>query len=900
MNTTTPYTPLECLLLFQSLVVYGTEDKSFARIADLLANNDLVKGGETYDAGRLTSDALRELYLQLLSEELRSAEDVSQDGTQPGSKKRKVQGVALPTLKEAQEHKEKLPILIERLYARYRDYMVREIRADEREFAQIRKDILEIERGEWDERILKEDGALINTNGTGSPLAPQPTVNGVTPDVLIPEKKQPEEIPVAPEQAPEKASPTPVPALQPAEKPDGLAIGNAINGQLNSLAPPAPKKEPVPSNAPPTIHPPKQQKPGASGSPQGPAPVQQAPQPPGMAYKWEPPYQAGPPHQPPPYQSQPSSPFPPPQFNGPPYPQQLAAPSRGTFPSPQGLPVPHPHLPSSPMNAQPPQPAHLPPPNAARPTAGPPGVPLDALADLTGQQYRAPSGSPVVQQSVPVPPGGYPQPYPPAQRTPGKGQPQWSQTYLPPYQGTPPQFNPPPQNQRPPFPQQPGLIPTENRQYNSPYNANQGPQPQITIPSQVNAAKSQGGFPSLPNTPTSQGMPRYMTGSGTRWTPTPTGSTPRPNTLAKPPAIEPISPILQSAKLFTGAKPTEKGPKLGTQKLKSVPARMSRRTRAGSTGSHLSTSAMSQADDDADETSVASHVKEEVNTPLPLGAEEETGDTTADESASIPAHRQRPSRPQYPVESPKRLKRKRDESIEAPREPAKPPTHVLWTRNFPKISTSAMESISGHRNASTFAVPVKERDAPGYKHIVLRPQDLKSIKSAILAGHRAATEKEKSMGEGFKSESSTWLPISEDLIPPKGIINSTQLEKELMRMFANAIMFNPDPDRGFGEKLDGNKDKQGGDGYEIDEDGVVKDTKAMFADVEKIIASLRSTENIDGTGIPRGSSVGRASSIRGSSVVATEAEDDAASEATGDGGESAANLASGAKRRRKA
>jgi hypothetical protein len=303
---------------------------------------------------------------------------------------------------------------------------------------------------------------------------------------------------------------------------------------------------------------------------------------------------------------------------------------------------------------------------------------------------------------------------------------------------------------------------------------------------------------------------------------------------------------------------------------------------------------MSQADDE--EASLISHVKEEVNTPLPLGTEEETGDTTADESASLPARRRPASRAQYRVESPKPLKRKRDESPEAPREPSKPPTHVLWTRNFPKISTSAMESISGHRNASTFAAPVKERDAPGYKNIVLRPQDLKSIKSAILAGHRAATEKEKSMGEGSKAESTIWLPISEDLIPPKGIINSSQLEKELMRMFANAIMFNPDPDRGFGEKLDGSKDKQGGEGYEIDEDGVVKDTKAMFADVEKIIAGLRSSEGAGGVGTLRGSSVGRASSIRGSSVVATEAEEDVASEATGDGGET---VASAPKRRRK-
>ena len=42
-----------------------------------------------------------------------------------------------------------------------------------------------------------------------------------------------------------------------------------------------------------------------------------------------------------------------------------------------------------------------------------------------------------------------------------------------------------------------------------------------------------------------------------------------------------------------------------------------------------------------------------------------------------------------------------------------------------------------------------------------------------------------------------------DLVPPKAIVNSTQLEKELMRTFANAIMFNPLPssERGYGASL---------------------------------------------------------------------------------------------------
>ena len=38
------------------------------------------------------------------------------------------------------------------------------------------------------------------------------------------------------------------------------------------------------------------------------------------------------------------------------------------------------------------------------------------------------------------------------------------------------------------------------------------------------------------------------------------------------------------------------------------------------------------------------------------------------------------------------------------------------------------------------------------------------------------------------------LPLSTDVIPPKAIVNSGQLEKEVMRMFANAVMFNPGDD----------------------------------------------------------------------------------------------------------
>lgn len=166
-----------------------------------------------------------------------------------------------------------------------------------------------------------------------------------------------------------------------------------------------------------------------------------------------------------------------------------------------------------------------------------------------------------------------------------------------------------------------------------------------------------------------------------------------------------------------------------------APRRAVQRGRAGSTASsaiarsYRSQSVISQADElSLDNDLHTRHVKQEVATPVGM----EDGDTTADElprrlsrAGPTPRHSNKRKRvSSMPVES---------------RLSSAPPSHVLWTRAFPKISASALESIAGHKNASTFAAPVKERDAPGYKTLILRPQDLKSIRSAITAGHRAAT-----------------------------------------------------------------------------------------------------------------------------------------------------------------
>lgn len=272
-----------------------------------------------------------------------------------------------------------------------------------------------------------------------------------------------------------------------------------------------------------------------------------------------------------------------------------------------------------------------------------------------------------------------------------------------------------------------------------------------------------------------------------------------------------------------------------------APRAATSRARAGSTASSaVARSARSQ--------SVLSHTDElsldNDNHPRRYKRESDTpraefdGDTTADESTN----RRRGRRP---MSSPPRRTVKRKREASGARETVGPPTHVMWTRNFPKISAQALEHMGAHRNANLFATPLKEKDAPGYKDLILRPQDLKTIKSAVIAGARAGNAVLASMEDNGASIVS--LPISEDLVPPKGIVNNTQLEKEVMRMFANAIMYNPDIHRGLPESflLDARLEdakEAGMEGYAVDENKVVKDTRIMEADVGKILEEMRGVE----------------------------------------------------------
>lgn len=770
MNNPTAYTPLESLLLFQALVEHGTDPNAFSRISESLKNDELIRDADTFDPGRLSSDALRELYLQVLTDDLRW-ETEEQDADGHTGKKRKLQIPPLPSLKEASVYKDRLPNIVDHLYEKYYDHVVRELREDERRFTIIQKEIADLEREERDERTSKEDREKI-ARKEGQEL--ESSRDGKVGDSAKPTQGVQRQLsnPTPPNQSP---------------RPEGLAISDVLNTQ--DKAPVSPQilqqsRNGSVSNIP-------HQRTASGDGRSRPSPLQPVNRqlPPQVTdqntFKWEQ-YHGGPPHSgPAQYQQIPAySPY----SNQPPQYHPQPPPLRGSFSGSSSLG--HSPMPQSPLNAGRGSPIVLPRP-VGTPThgrSGSPGRPHEQITELAGQQYR-PTQSPHLQQGV-HPPGfqfntGF-GPGPDGRPPSGNGPvpPNWQQ--LPPH----PQYQPPYPPQAS-YPQAPVSIPP-GPQYNSPYHPATSSAPFLPSRPSVSTPLRPFGQINIPQTPVTNGRSPFVKGSGTRYKEAAIKGTPKPPGSPTRPGFEPLSPVLAPTRISETPKKSSKESNVDKSKLHA--SRGTPRNRAGSvasaTGSHRSQSVISHADE-----------------------------LSLDEPSRIKRESATPDR---------RGKRKRSPE----RVPAGPPTHVYWTRNFPKVSVSALETISAHRSAGTFATSVKEKDAPGYRNSILRPQDLKSIKSAIMAGHRAA------VALGVDED---WLPISEDLLPPKGIINYAQLEKELMRMFANAIMFNPDPNRGIERKV-----HVAEEGYDVD--GMVKDTRAMFIDVQKIVGELRLAEKIDGEG----------------------------------------------------
>ena len=243
-----------------------------------------------------------------------------------------------------------------------------------------------------------------------------------------------------------------------------------------------------------------------------------------------------------------------------------------------------------------------------------------------------------------------------------------------------------------------------------------------------------------------------------------------------------------------------------------------------------------------DDTSVASHTADEARKPTRRRGGIVRGLENANETG-------KPS-----------TKRKREEAAILQSDSAAPdsfskPGHILASRNFARISQTVMNDIIHHKVANLFAKPLTDREAPGYRDLIYRPQDLNSIKKAISNGSKAVNAAIEDLTQ--EGSSSVWIPASPDLIPPRGIVNSAQLENELMRVFANAIMFNPDlpTKRGFGPAFRTSQHTaELGASYDEDREeteevikgkqdvSVVKDTREMFETVERSVSDWRNAE----------------------------------------------------------
>ncbi|KAI3327946.1 hypothetical protein HD806DRAFT_484507 [Xylariaceae sp. AK1471] len=967
MNNSRPttYTPLETLFLFQLLSRYGFINGSFDRISQELKSTPLVLEQSEYDAGRLTPDSLQQLALQLLGEEQRrEAEAVIEkgaNGLSPTSKKRKLQSPPLPTLKEAHEQPDKLPILVDRLYARFRNELVRQIREDERLYQQREREIDEIERGEWDERINKErrldsvnnavpsekDVRLPKPNGHATPTSITPVAVQapvpVQPRIQEPAKRA-EPIPTsAPPAAPpplqaaqEKRPLQPVPSplvpvtamrsvseqrqVAPDERPQPEPIrtssGTAPVLQHPQMAP-GYGPRPTPNTPQPQLHPPDGvQRPESLPKAKSPVPGQQG-QAQAPALKWEPLYQ--PPHHPP-HQTPVPSPRPPytsgisrpPAYSSHIQPGPSQAPhhqqSYAGVRQPTGQTVPQPRFPTPGTSASSP-PVLLPPQNAGQIPPSLQSLPLNATPDGTGQHgphQRPPSVTPVV--ASPTPPAAR-NPYVQHQTpnlptpTPVRPPPGLSATHpaiaaakpstptiQPPQlsnsvRAAQPQSHPRPQPhlQQPPIPTTPSNPPQPPgipRSHSIPYNPQPKPAGGSDVPPRLHLPPVQTPVstprtsrpPSVtqPQTPFGVNDSSYiLRGHGTKWTATPTPATPRIKDVGEyfnveSPAYEPLSPPLRPAQIPKTSPNTERK---DTSKAV-VKADISK-----------SRSRLPRASQGAETAPQPGEASAEPDLPVPVIKNEEATPQTLQEAVDTAADERLQSRTPATMNSSSN-KRKRQDSP-SNRGPPTPATHVLWTRAFHKISMTALDQIIGHRYANMFAHPIKPRLAPGYYEIILRPQDLKGIQKAITAGSKAAAAAVATMPDVDANAPAVWLPISVDLVPPRGIINIAQLERELIHMFANAIMYNPDPLRGLGPSFlksyqSNSEEGEDGRGYEFDENGVVKETRNMYAEVEKLLGDLRNEV------VPRTQAIGTGSRSVSAAVGELNTAEDDGDEQAGD------------------
>ncbi|KAI5240028.1 Bromodomain-containing protein [Aureobasidium subglaciale] len=853
MTSLAQHTPLESLLLLHALRSDGLTAVRFGQISEQLKSIPLIRNDPSYDSSRLNEDALKQLCLRLLKDEARNSLDQHED------RKRRQLSPSIPTVEEAAKHSHLIPRLVHRLYTRYREGVVAEIRDEEAKYDTLTREVKEIESGQWDDRLRNQQVPdEVHTRPSPKdaaqdlPVVSMPSqINGAATTTPLNQAAQP-----AKEAAPNNrgridavinheavtARPTisPTPPLLPSPS------------SQSQYAPPAGPHRPSITSLPPL----------SEMAPESPLPqhVQQSQPSPQLA----PTLQSGQPYRISPVISQNAFP---PQFarpNGQPSPAHSPAPSS-----------PRPVLPLPPTMALASQP-HSP-----------------ALPGRSGPaQYPSPNQrvAPVPLQPAPRPPHAntpptYPHqaypPYPQQPTYPAQQQPQPAYPARPPHQGgyqLPPfqvaAQHPLPQQQvaqqnlrQPPTPARQTVAAPFSPHTPYAYPAPPDPRRQGSInPLDILSSLRKTPRATLSRSVTPRSASRAATWKRERPSllsrPFIDGvESPAPERASPPPPSRDVSPVRTTKEVHIKPKPVEEPiPQIEqeTEDPTPKPAKSSRkstrRNRATSNASSAiassvrartrSQSVLSQDEGETTnvEPSIPSRiVKDEPMTPADLLQEEILQAETSDPPSQLRSKRGRTStnkrkrnRSVTPIPSSEPAIPESSDREAGPAYGPPPKNKVQAHRNFARISNVIINDITQHKHAGPFQKPVREKDAEGYSTIIKRPQDLKSIKTAITFGSRAinaatanasATDSPAHTPSASNSASSiVLLDKTADLIPPRAIVNSSQLEKEVLRMFANAVMFNP--------------------GME----GMVLDAREMADDIEAKVRDWRQVEGAAASG----------------------------------------------------
>ena len=854
------YNSLERFLLFRKLHPFDKETPSFVQISEALKQDDILRSSDSFDLGRLEPEVLQAVYLKTLKEEAKAEIRGDQDDQKSQNlRKRKLSSPRLENLEEAAQYVHLLPQLVDRLYFHYQRDALEAVKKEEHRYNSLQGKIKELEREEREEREDRQQN---------SESSSRPTSHGVPSIQTLLRHEE------------EKGAQDP------------LGRGQSFQ---NGGVPYQDSSQSVPNGAPP------------ARSSVGPEARLSSTDP---RYAQHGGYTA--------ITAENGAPYlPPPQHPVPSYSLPTSAQDAHRRRSSQPMPSPSPHMSQGSIPAperSSASPIILPPVSGMLRSQGTPSGSLDTVSE-SSQPYRPGSnmsprpGQPALARphsnqlpqtrNYAQPPYSYhdahqyPAYHPYGQhgyyaQFPGPG------TTIPqgtPY-GTSPSY-PSPGPSHPP--QHAGYYPTQGY-----YNQS----PMSTPYSQQQPPRYAGH-----QTPFSDGMGRTFQSasvktstSSTKWKDVDLGQGVKPPGSPTRPLSRDVSPI--STRSDSPEQDSTPVPKHGSRKRGKggTPAKsarpassisrlsrgVGRGARAGSAsastrGRTRSQSVASHPDELSNDAKASATRKIKPEPSLASAHEDET--STMDEGTRKPKIRRRgitrdddmPATPRTAV------KRKRGNSTLPPLSPSlgmnleaapltpraavtRRPGYVLATRNLQKTSSTLMQTVTGHRDAYLFAKPLTERDAPGYDKLIFRPQDFKAIKTALVAGSKAvAAIVEEAGEENSATAKSIWVPETEDVTPPKGIVNSAQLEKELLRIFANAVMFNPElaENRGLGpafqtraktleEHESGSHEDEETEAarFEIGvarpvDGAVVKDTRKMCADVEEAFDEWRGIGRVD-------------------------------------------------------